>query len=715
MKPRRTLQPCDVVLRRAHVACLAFVLVALAGVLGRAPALAASPSAQAAPAAGPPMDQIIVLFASGGDVTAATIPGDGRQMDRLSAAAGLTLRYAGPMSGGAHVLQLPVAMSEAAVAVMSARIAALPDVVYAEPNAIMQVIAAPALPNRPVSATLTPDDARFGEQWHYRYEPGVEEGLNLLPAWAITTGSSETVVAVIDTGILPHADLAGRSLPGYDFIADPGRANDGDGIDSDPSDPGDWTTQHECFLGSDPQDSTWHGTHVAGTIGAASNNGSDVAGVNWNAMILPVRVLGRCGGTVVDIANGIRWAAGLPVPGAPPNPNPADVINLSLGGAGACPQTYQLAFDDLAAAGVVAVVAAGNSSADAGNFRPANCNHVITVAATNRDGDRAYYSNYGSTVEISAPGGELSFWNDPNGVLSTLNDGFTSPGNDDLVFYHGTSMAAPHVAGLVSLLLGEQPGLSPMAVTDILLSTARAFPDGSNCTVAACGAGIADALSALNALDNGSLAAPTLLAPANGESVPVVEVAFAWTPVAGAAGYRLQVAADEAFDDLIVNDDSLTEPAATALLPGEGPYWWRARALGDENGPWSETWQFTVALPVCNTPGVPALLWPGDGETVGDLTPAFVWDAAVDATGYEIRIGLEPDVSDELVVGLPSATEFTPDAPLLAGETYYWHVRGRNMGPGCDTLGEWSTVHSVTMNETALPEYRVYLPPVLGQ
>ena len=172
----------------------------------------------------------------------------------------------------------------------------------------------------------------------------------------------------------------------------------------------DWITAAESssgyFAGCQVHNSSWHGTHTAGTIGAASNNGVGVAGVNWNSKILPVRVLGKCGGYTSDIADGMRWAAGLSVSGVPANANPAKVLNLSLGGYGACDATYQNAVNAIVAAGTTIVVSAGNSNADAVNYRPGNCTGVITVAATNRDGGRAYYSNYGSTVEISAPGGE---------------------------------------------------------------------------------------------------------------------------------------------------------------------------------------------------------------------------------------------------------------------------------------------------------------------
>jgi serine protease len=189
-------------------------------------------------------------------------------------------------------------------------------------------------------------------------------------------------------------------------------------------------------------------------------------------------------------------AGGLAVPDAPVNANPADVINLSLGGRGSCDRLEQEAIDDAVAAGATVVIAAGNDGENAADFSPASCENSITVAATARTGNRAYYSNYGSIVEVSAPGGETvgqAF----NGVLSTLNSGATGPGNHTYAFYQGTSMAAPHVAGLASLAIGLDPTLSPAEISGALQASARVFPAGSSCTTSACGAGIVDAFNML--------------------------------------------------------------------------------------------------------------------------------------------------------------------------------------------------------------------------
>lgn len=441
-----------------------------------------------------PIDQIIIQFEETAVSHLLATDQTNGTLTALSAAAGVDLSYARPMSGGAHVLRLPQKMAASEVATIAQTLSAEDGVVYAEPDYLLQAV---GRGEKTLAAPLlTPNDTRFGDQWHYVYQAGTSEGVNLLPAWNITTGSSDVVVSVIDTGILNHSDLSGQTVPGYDFISDIDTANDGNGRDNDPSDPGDWIVANECEPGSPEIDSSWHGTHVAGTIAAKTNNGAGVAGVSWDARILPVRVLGKCGGSTSDIADAIRWSAGLAVTGVPANTNPAQVINMSLGGPGSCSSTMQNAITAAYSAGTTVVVAAGNSSDNAGSYSPANCNNVITVASTDRTGDLANYSNYGSVVEVSAPGGETAVTS--NGVLSTLDGGTTSPNNDNIyAYYQGTSMAAPHVAGVAALILAEAPGYTPAQVRSLLETTARSFPAGSNCTTSFCGAGIVDAYQAL--------------------------------------------------------------------------------------------------------------------------------------------------------------------------------------------------------------------------
>ncbi len=444
-------------------------------------------------------DQIIVKFETMADEVRLLERDQANYLTLLSQAGDANLWYVRPMSGDAHILRLAAPLKTSELAVPIANLAAFAGVAYAEPDLIKQIIGNPH--QTPRMLDLIPNDPRYADQWHYAYTPNTSEGLNLPPAWDITTGTPDIVVAVIDTGILSHTDLVGRAVPGYDFINDPFVANDGDGRDPDPSDPGDWYAANECGGFHPPSDSSWHGTHVAGTIGAATNNNLGVAGVNWQAKILPVRVLGKCGGYTSDIVDGMRWAAGLAVAGVPANANPAKVLNVSLGGPGACSATEQNAINAIVAAGSTVVVAAGNGNANAAGFSPASCNNIITVASTNRTGSRAFYSNFGSVVEVSAPGGEVDVFQS-DGILSTLDGGATVPLHDNIyAYYQGTSMATPHVAGLASLIKGLLPEYTPAQVSDAIQSTARDFPVGSSCNASLCGAGIADAYQMLLGLD----------------------------------------------------------------------------------------------------------------------------------------------------------------------------------------------------------------------
>jgi serine protease len=375
---------------------------------------------------------------------------------------------------------------------------ASPDVEYAQPNFRVYAVGverAVAAPDR------IPNDARFAEQWHYQNNgtgagasPG---GINLPRAWDGDTGSASVVVSILDTGILPtHADITGSAnlAPGFDMIDDAFIANDGGGRDADATDPGDAIAPNECFPGSPAQPNSWHGTHVAGTVGVGrTNNGTGVAGINWAVTVQPVRVLGKCGGSTADINDAIRWAAGLSVPGVPPNPNPARVISMSLGTPPGTPcsqsPSTQDAINDAVAAGALVVVAAGNDATDASQVLPASCNNVVTVAAGDARGRLvSRYSNFGSTVEIMAPGGDVDRDDNnngqPDGVLSMVQGGYA--------YYNGTSMATPHVAGVAALWLAATPSLTPAQLTAEL--QARALPRTSAECPQPCGAGLLNAL-----------------------------------------------------------------------------------------------------------------------------------------------------------------------------------------------------------------------------
>ena len=399
---------------------------------------------------------------------------------------GATMRALRATATGADVLQLSRSMSLDEARALAAELKARdPDVEYAEPDRIMVPL-------------FTPNDPMYTQQWHY-YDP--KGGLNLPAAWDKSTGAGINV-AVIDTGYRPHADLAGQILPGYDFITSAAIAGDGNGRDSDASDVGDNTTAGQCGGGMPAQDdpSSWHGTHVAGTIAAKTNNGVGVAGVAFGAKIVPVRVLGKCGGYTSDIADAIVWSSGGSVSGVPAIAARAHVINMSLGGGGACDTTTQNAINSARSRGTVVIVAAGNENQNASNSNPANCSGVVAVAATTKAGGRASYSNYGTVVDVAAPGGGTG-----GGVLSTLNAGTNAPGADSYASYQGTSMATPHVAGVAALMLAKNAALTPDQIESKLKSTARAFP----ATCSGCGSGIVDAAAAVASATSGGGTTPT--------------------------------------------------------------------------------------------------------------------------------------------------------------------------------------------------------------
>ena len=336
-------------------------------------------------------------------------------------------------------------------------------------------------------ATLTPNDTRLSEQWAFGT---TNAGLNIRPAWDKATGSG-TVVAVIDTGITSHADLNANILAGYDFISDATTARDGNGRDSNAADEGDWYAANECGAGIPAASSSWHGTHVAGTVAAVTNNTTGVAGTAYGAKVVPVRVLGKCGGSLSDIADAIVWASGGTVSGIPANANPAEVINMSLGGGGSCSTTMQNAINGAVSRGTTVVVAAGNDASNVSGSLPANCANVIAVAATTSAGAKASYSNFGTGIDVSAPG---------SSILSTLNSGTTTPGSASYASYC-TSMASPHVAGVVALVQSVAPtALTPAAVETLLKNTARALPGACS---GGCGAGIVNADAAVTAAING--------------------------------------------------------------------------------------------------------------------------------------------------------------------------------------------------------------------
>ncbi len=411
------------------------------------------------------------------------------RVDALAAGAGQPLRYRRRLGNGALLIDADGGLDEAALTRLAARIKARrpAGLRYVEPDRILQ-------------AVLTPNDSYLGNLWGVAGPSQVNglAGVNAYGAWDRTDGSG-AVVAVIDTGYRPHADLAGQVVAQYDFISDPASANDGSGRDSDASDPGDFRISGSCGS-SGTSNSSWHGTHVAGTIAALANNGLGVAGVAYGAKLVIARVLGRCGGSTSDIADAIIWASGGTVSGVPANPQPAQVLNMSLGGQYPCSAspTLQGAIDSARSRNATVVVAAGNSNMDASGFSPASCNGVISVASIGDGGSRAPYSNYGASVDVAAPGGDMSRGSTV-GILSTYNNGATTPGSDSYAYLQGTSMASPHVAGVAALLYAAQPSITPDQVESTLKGNVRSFP--GSCS--SCGTGLVDATLALAAITPG--------------------------------------------------------------------------------------------------------------------------------------------------------------------------------------------------------------------
>ncbi|MBM4239188.1 MAG: hypothetical protein FJ154_06595 [Gammaproteobacteria bacterium] len=492
-----------------------------------------------------PVTQLVVRFRDDLATGRLNRPSASR-LETLSTRGGVAVGYRRPTADLAHVLRLVEPLERSAAERVAQRLRLDPAVASVEIDEYMFPL-------------LVPNDPFFGDSrdilWHLK-SPTSEKpgGANLPTAWDIARGKG-VVVAVIDTGITAHADLEANIIRGHDFISadSDGKflvANDGSARDNDPADPGDWIDDEDLKIalfggGSNPcrrANSSWHGTHVAGTVAAVTNNGTGVAGIAYEAKVLTVRALGKCFGYSSDISDAIRWAAGAqPASGSwsdlgiPNNPNPARVINLSLGAASAsCPASRQNAITAARAAGAVLVIAAGNDSRSVISS-PANCAGVIAVTAHTLEGDKANYASFGTGTTLSAPGGGSCTTTAlnclPQGntgaagtvwrlVASTTNTGTTIPTGETYAGKTGTSMAAPHVAGAAALLISAMPSLLVDTVKNLLAASAREFPAGTFCAGKAdnpCGTGMLDATRALQRLAD---LTPTVTAQA---SAAVVE------------------------------------------------------------------------------------------------------------------------------------------------------------------------------------------------
>ncbi|MFG2364693.1 S8 family serine peptidase [Streptomyces mirabilis] len=486
---------------------------------------AVTPAAQAAAqAVAAPAERLIVGYKSGA-AEATSNSAASADAETKGKEAGENLDFTRRLGTGAALVGLGDRLGTKDVADVIAQYRADPQVAY-------------AVPDRLNTPQADPNDTEYTKQWDL-YE--AKAGMNVPGAWSTSTGSGVTV-AVIDTGYVAHSDVAANIVAGYDFISDTAVSVDGDGRDSNPADPGDYYAANECGSGIPASDSSWHGTHVAGTIAAVTGNNKGIAGIAYGAKISPLRVLGKCGGYDSDIIDAITWASGGTVSGVPANANVAKVINMSLGGSGACTSATQSAITAAVNRGTTVVVAAGNDNDNAANYSPASCNNVITVAATGRSGSRASYSNYGSIVDISAPGGDMSTAT-ANGIYSTLNSGTKTPSSESYAYYQGTSMATPHIVGLVALMKSANSSLTPAQIETAVKSNARALP--GTCS-GGCGAGLADATKTVQAVSGATTGTTfsnttALSIPDNGSAV---ESSIAVSGRTGNAPSTLQVGVD---------------------------------------------------------------------------------------------------------------------------------------------------------------------------
>lgn len=504
------------------------------------------------------------------------------RLTSLAASVGIPVSHSMPMSGGAQLLQLPTNSTPAQLQAALKTLRAQPGVLDAEPNIRLRL---QLVPNDPCYSgvcqgqvpTTTGIVTGYGNQWDLQ-NPILAgaAAINAQSAWNTTTGG--TTVAVLDTGILSGwPDLQNQILPGYDMISTVDAQTNPQGRNADPADLGDWVTSAEAanangpYYGCPVDNSSWHGTFIAGEIAAMGNDGQNIAGISWGSKILPVRVAGKCGALLSDVIDGIRWSVGMSVPGVPINPTPARIINISFGGSAPCGSALQSAINDATARGALVITAAGNESGAIGV--PANCQGVAAVGAVNQNGGKATYSDYGNGISLMAPGGDLSAGNADPGLISLSNSGTTVPSTNVLRIEQGTSFSTPMVSGVAALMLSRNPQLTPGSLLSLMESTARPFPvisglatcdinaqsgdpnnpstspaaQNCNCTTATCGAGLLDAAAAVQgavspvAVATASPASPqpgtsvTLSASSSSPSPGASVMSYQWTQTSGPA------------------------------------------------------------------------------------------------------------------------------------------------------------------------------------
>ncbi len=699
--------------------------VALFSLIAAQPVGAATPQAlQPTPQPGfVPPAQVLVHWSASSSYGPSVIAA---QTTRLQVASGTALQYVRRTASGAQVYRLPAGADQATV---MAQLRTVQGIASVAPDVWMTPVA-----DQPTNDTY--DTNMWGLMGPAQGSP---YGIDAVDAWPLTTGQG-VVVAVIDTGLLfDHPDLAGQSVPGYDLINDYGQATpqggtlpdvagDGNGRDSDASDPGDWPRNVDG-CGSDV--SSWHGTHVAGTIAALANNDLGVFGGAPGVKVQPVRVLGHCGGYMSDVIDGIYWSAGsaqvsdggagdLPVNAyadcASANPC-VRVLNLSLAGQAdrdtngnpVCNQDLEAAIQYARNQDKVVVVAAGNDSENARYFSPANCAGAFTVAATNANGKRAWFSNFGSAkyplVDIAAPGVS---------ILSTINSGAKGPSstyNDTICYfarsgngcaydyYEGTSMAAPHVSLTAALVAAENPALTPDDIEAILRSTAQSFPYSSarhSCSRGGhpCGVGVVNAAAAVAAAVPPATVpgVPTNVAAAAGAS----SIAVTWEPPASDGGSPVT-----GYEAAVT---SATTPGDPTTCSTEGTFSCTVSGLADDDymvtvtaenaigsgDPSDPVGPITVpAVSPADTqpPAVsaPVLSIAGDQSAAGSIALDVNWPAATDANGvagYLLQASIDSGPWSPVSLAAPDST--SAGLTIDPGSTVQLRLAAQ------DTAGNWS-------------------------